>query len=108
MNGYTWCMRFVPSNSSYLVDRTRHYRIAVTDPATKTIYISAAIQEDMLPRVLLHELTHCAFASYDILPNIHRIVKKRYWVEAEEIACNFVADHGRELIDICDRLAGRR
>ena len=32
--------------------------------------------------------------SFDLARDVHRMVKKQYWVEAEEWVCNFIADYG--------------
>lgn len=47
-----------------------------------------------LRRVLIHELGHVTLVSYGLLPELHRMVKSAYWVDAEEWACNWIADYG--------------
>ena len=53
----------------------------------------------MLQRVLIHEISHCALISFDLLPYIHKIVKPQYWYEVEEWLCNFISDYG---LSICN------
>lgn len=98
MHGYSWCVRFVPANSSELKDRSNKLRMATTDPSNYTICISANIPQDLLPKVLIHEMTHAVLFSYDLLPDIHRMVKKRYWVEAEEWVCNLMSDYAAKIL----------
>lgn len=80
-----------------LVDRNAVLTVATTDPSTRTVYISNSIHGNFLVRVLVHELGHCAIFSYDLLPDIHRMVYPEYWEEAEEWVCNFIADYGMSI-----------
>lgn len=95
MNGYEWHILRVDPNDPRLVDRTRNVRLATTDPNDLCVYLSNELSGEMLTRVLIHELGHCAIFSYGLEREIHRFVKRRYWVEAEESICNFLADYGR-------------
>lgn len=40
--------------------------------------------------------------SYDLLPQIHRLVDPVYWIEVEEWVCNFIADYGQTIFDTAD------
>lgn len=100
MNGYIWHVLFVHPESDLLIDRTGNARVATTDPTTLCIYISHDLYGDFLDRVLIHELGHCALFSFDLLADIHRMVYKEYWIEAEEFICNFIADYGRLIFSI--------
>ena len=62
----------------------------------------------MLTRVLIHELGHCAIFSFDLLDDIHRMVHPRYWLEAEELVCNFIADYGMKIFSIAYKILGDR
>ena len=104
MNGCTWCVKYVMANSKELIDRTGKYRAATTDPKTLMIYISDTVPEGKLPQVLIHEMTHAAIFSYNLLPDIHRMVKKRYWVEAEEWVCNLLANHAADILCTASRM----
>ena len=97
MNGYFWKIRFVNPLSAYLIDRTNTRTVATTDPAEHTVYLSNALHGDFLTRVLIHELGHCAMASYHLLDDIHRMTYPKYWIEAEEWVCNFIADYGFQI-----------
>ncbi len=94
MNGYFWRVIIVPQDSPYLVDRTNRPRIATTDTNDLCVYLSNELSGEFALRVFLHELSHCAMWSYDLLDEIHRFVKSDYWIEAEEWICNFIADYG--------------
>ena len=97
MNGMEWTVRFTYPSDPVLIDRTDSYTLGVTDSSTQTIYLSSALHGELLTRVLIHELGHSAMVSYNLLPQLHRMVKKRYWVEAEEWCCNLLADYGEEI-----------
>lgn len=94
MNGYLWHVIFVNPNDPRLVDRTNTLRIATTDPVTSHVYISEDLYGVYLAHVLTHELGHCVMISFGLLTKIHKMVQPRYWIEAEEWICNFIADYG--------------
>lgn len=100
MNGYLWLVEFVDPDDPVLVDRTNKLRVATTDPTALIIYLSSQLNGDFLKRVFLHELGHAVMISYNMLEELHRMVKPRYWVEAEEWICNFVADYGSSIFEI--------
>lgn len=108
MNGYLWYVKFVHPYSNYLVDRTRNLRVATTDPTNYTVYLSRMLSGDYLNRVLIHELGHCAMISFDLLNDIHRMVKPEYWEEAEEWICNFIADYGLKIFSAAYSVLGER
>ena len=94
LNGIWWKVRFVNSSSEYLTDRTGNYRLATTDVRLHYIWIDAKLSGRLLVKVLLHELGHATMASYGLIDDLHRFVKKDYWVDAEEWICNLIADYG--------------
>lgn len=104
MNGYHWRVRFVPKDSYELVDRTNTYRVATTDPKTLCIYLSNELYGSFLKHVFVHELGHCAMWSYNLLDDIHQMVKPQYWIDVEEWICNFIADYGLMIFDIANQL----
>lgn len=95
LNGQRWNVWFVPSDSYVLTDRTGLYTVATTDPTTHNVYMSDELKGDFLIRVFLHELGHCCMISFNLIGDIHRMIKPQYWIEAEEWLCNFIADYGR-------------
>lgn len=106
MNGLLWNVRFTNPNSPVLVDRTNTLTCAVTDPVTMTIYLADNLRGAFLNRVLLHELGHVTMFSYGLVEDIHRMCKKAYWLEAEEWACNFIADYGAQIFGIAYSVLG--
>lgn len=108
MNGYSWRVRFVNRDDPMLVDRTGQLTVGTTDPSTLRVYISRDLGGSMLTRVLIHELGHCAIFSFGLLDDIHRMVHPRYWVEAEEWVCNFIADYGMKIFSVAYDILGDR
>jgi hypothetical protein len=94
MNGVRWAVAFADPTDPVLVDRTGRRTVAVTDAASRTVYLSVELTPPFLYRVLVHELAHCAMLSYGILAELHAIVPYDRWIEAEEWVCNFIADYG--------------
>lgn len=94
LNGYFWAVEFVDPASPTLIDREGDMTLATTDPEDFTVRLSSDLKGEMLLRVLLHEIGHCALFSFGLLEDLHRMVKPRYWAEAEEWVCNFIADYG--------------
>ena len=94
MNGDHWNVRFVPPQDNVLIDRTGSRTLAVSDYSTKIISISNTLYGELLNRVFIHELGHCVMFSYGLLPELHRMVKREYWIEVEEWCCNLLADYG--------------
>ena len=108
MNGYSWRVCFVDSDDPMLVDRTGELTVATTDPETLRVYISNSLDGSFLTRVLVHELGHCAMFSFGLLDDIHRMVHPRYWIEAEEWVCNFIADYGMKIFSVAYSILGER
>lgn len=106
MNGDCWRIEFVPPYSDVLIDRTGNRTLAVSDYSTKTISIANNIHGELLTRVFIHELGHCTMYSYGLLPMLHWMVKKRYWVDAEEWCCNLLADYGGFIVRIAKDVLG--
>lgn len=98
MNGVIWSIIFVEPDSPKLIDRTGSHTLACTDPVTKRVFLSNKLRGTLYFKVLLHELGHCAMISYNLIEDIHRMVKPEYWIYAEEYICNFVAVYGLKII----------
>lgn len=106
MNGYLWQVKYVSPDNPMLVDRTGEQRVATTSPSSREIYMLKTLHGDFLQRVLCHELGHAAMISYNMLDEIHRMVKPRYWIEMEEWICNFIADYGLGIFRIAYGVLG--
>ena len=108
MNGILWHVKFVDLTSLELVDRTGKQRVATTDPNTFCIYLSNNLRGDFLNTVFIHELGHCVMVSYNLLYEIHKMVKQEFWIEAEEWICNFIADYGMQIFKIAYGILGSK
>lgn len=108
LNGDLWRVRFVSPKNPILIDRRNVLTVGVTDPNTMTVYLANNLRGAFLQRVLIHELGHCTLFSFGLLEDIHRMVKKRYWIEAEEWVCNFIADYGSRIFGIAYSVLGNK
>lgn len=108
MNGLHWNVRWTKSTDPILLDRTGSLTVAVTDPDTMTIYLSNQLSESFLNRVLIHELGHCVMYSYGLVNEIHRMCKKRYWIEMEEFCANLLADYGNQVFGLAYAILGNK
>lgn len=94
VNGENWNLSLVRPHNGILRNSKGIYTLGVTDNNLKTVFIADNLSEQMFDRVLCHELTHCICFSYDIeLP-----------METEEWLCNFMAEHGKEIVYILDAI----
>lgn len=107
VNGDWWRVRRVGRGSPVLVDRTGLRCLATTDPGAMTVWLDESLSGDMLDRVLVHEIGHCVIWSYDLIGELHRMVRPSHWVEAEEWVCNFVADYGLMIFESARAVLGR-
>lgn len=108
MNGLRWNVRWTNPTDRILVDRTGSFTVAVTDPDTMTIYLSNQLSGSFLNRVLIHELGHCVMYSYGLVNEIHRMCKKRYWIEMEEFCANLLADYGNQVFGLAYAILGNK
>lgn len=108
MNGLRWNVRWKNPTDRILVDRTGSFTVAVTDPDTMTIYLSNQLSGSFLNRVLIHELGHCVMYSYGLVNEIHRMCKKRYWIEMEEFCANLLADYGNQVFWLAYAILGNK
>lgn len=108
MNGDLWRVQFVSPHDNVLIDRTGNRTLAVSDYSTGVISIANNLHGELLNRVFIHELGHCVMFSYGLLPELHRMVKKRYWVDAEEFVCNILADYSHFVIGTARDILGNK
>lgn len=106
LGGIFWRVRTVNPNSAMLIDRTGTHTVATTDPITHTVYISNQLAGEFLTHVIIHELGHCAIISFGLQDDIRRMVRPEYWIEAEEWACNFIADYGMRIFRATYQILG--
>lgn len=89
-----WRLKFVRPSSERLKNSQGLYTLGVTDNNIKTVFIADNLTQEKEELVICHELTHCICFEYDIyLP-----------IDLEEWLCNFVAEHGKEIIYLLDDL----
>lgn len=94
VNGRTWELVFVNPRSRHLRRSDRSFTLGVTDSNTDMIYIADNLSDEMTERVICHELTHCICFSWGIsIP-----------IQLEEWLCNFMSDHGKEIVYLLDDL----
>ena len=94
INGKTWYIRLVRSDSPMLMRSDGSYTVGMCDRATKPIYISELLQGKFLRKVLIHDVCHSAMFAYGIDMS----------VEQEELFCDLVATYGDEIIGIVDNV----
>ena len=94
INGIDWHIRFVDPHSKKLRRSDNSLTVGVTDFTDKCVYLSDTLHGAFLERVLCHELCHCVCMSWNIVIPI----------DTEEWLCNFMSDHGREIIYLLDDL----
>lgn len=94
INGIEWSICFVNPTSDKLRRSDGSLTCGVCDFGDRCIYLSDMLQGAFKERVLCHELTHAVCMSWGIsIP-----------LEDEEWLCNFMADHGKEIIYLLDEL----
>lgn len=98
-NGVDWRIEHVEPSNPYLIDRSGVGRIATTDPATHTIYLSNYIAKDDYETVLFHELSHAVMVSYGLLDDIAMFSRPEMQIYAEEWICNYIATFSKVIID---------
>lgn len=92
INGITWYMIRVRSDSPMLMRSDGSITVGMCDRETQTIYVSDALNGRFLRKVLLHEICHSAMFSYGIDMS----------VDQEELFCDLLATYGDEIIAITD------
>lgn len=94
VNNHLWRLEFCRPNSPNLRRSDGTWTIGVSDNSVKTVWIADNLSNYMEERVLCHELTHCICFEHNIyLP-----------IETEEWLCNFMSNHGKEIIYLLDEL----
>ena len=106
MNGLHWNVRWTNPTDPILIDRTLTKTVAVTDPDTMTIYLSNKLRGEFLNRVLIHELSHCVMYSYRLIDSIHRMCKRKYWIDMEEFCANLLANYGNQVFGLTYSILG--
>ncbi|SCJ53684.1 Uncharacterised protein [uncultured Eubacterium sp.] len=106
INGDWWKIVFVNPWDKHLVDRTGEITLATSDYSEKIVFISESLNKELLTHVFLHELGHCIMFSCGLLFELHKMVKREFWIQAEEWVCNFIANYGCFAIKIARDVLG--
>ena len=92
INGITWYMIRVRSDSPMLMRSDGSITVGMGDRESQIIYISNALHGRFLRKVLLHQICHSAMFSYGIDMS----------VDQEELFCDLLSTYGDEIIAITD------
>ena len=107
VNGQIWGVAVVHQGDPRLVDRTGAARLAVTDPATRTVYLSSELEPPLLDQVALHEAAHVVAIAGGMLAPMRALVPSEYWVPVEEWAAKVVEMGGIEAVRVATEILGR-
>lgn len=96
VNGNLWKIEICENFFEKLRRSDGTFSVGCTDNDTKTIYIAMSVKGAFFEKVLCHELCHVFCIEYNyFLP-----------IETEEIVADFVANYGRNVIELLDKLLG--
>lgn len=107
VNGESWRVVLVKQGDPSLIDRTGKVCLATTDPATRTISLSASLAPPQIDRVLLHEIAHAVTMSYGLLDALHDGIEAGSNVGVEEWAAQLVEEHAVEAAVKASEVLGR-
>lgn len=94
IGGNLWRIVFVNANSRELLASNGKQVLGVCDNNLKTIFIADNQTDEKTEHIICHEITHAMCFEQNIdIP-----------YELEEQLCNFMADYGRDIIDILDNI----
>lgn len=94
INGEEWVIHLVSPNHPKLYREDGSLTIGACDDDTKTIYINDMLNEQLMRRVICHEITHAAMFSYNVLLTS----------DQEELLADLIATYGDEIISITNRV----
>ena len=88
INGEEWRVLLVSPSHPQLQRSDGSWTIGACDDSVKTIYLLEMLDNNMLKKVLCHELTHAAMFSYNIEMSLAQ----------EELFADLVATYGQEIV----------
>lgn len=94
INGILWNIKLTSFNHPKLKRSNGTFALGSCDDITKTIYISEAVPNYKMKKVLCHEITHAAMFSYKVNLN----------VDQEELIADLIATYGEEIISITNKI----
>ena len=96
INGEWWRVKLCSPLHPALVRSDGSVTIGMCDDTVKTIYISEAIDSNLMKKVLCHEITHAAMFSYNVDLSLQQ----------EELLADLMATFGEEIVDITNIIFG--
>lgn len=94
INGIKWTIKLVPCNSELLRRSDGVITLGVTDCNTFTVYLCKDLEDDLLYKVLCHELCHVFVFSFGYYMSI----------QEEERLAQFISEFGKQIVNGTDYL----
>ena len=94
INGEEWSIYLVHPFDPRLYRNDGSLTIGSCDDETKAIYISNNLDNNLLKKVLCHEITHAAMFSYNVELSL----------DQEELLADLIATYGQEIIYITNKI----
>lgn len=94
INNELWRILLVSPNHPMLYREDGSLTIGSCCNETKTIYVNDMLNEQLMKKVLCHEITHAAMFSYNIFLTL----------DQEELLADLIATYGEEIITITNRV----
>ena len=94
INNIYWKLAFVSPHFPLLQRANGEYSIGACDNLTRTIYINEFLKEDLLKKVLCHEIVHAAMFSYNV----------DLTIEQEQLVADLISTYGEEIIYITNKI----
>ena len=94
INNIYWKLAFVSPYFPLLQRVNGEYSIGACDNLTRTIYINEFLKEDLLKKVLCHEIVHAAMFSYNV----------DLTIEQEQLVADLISTYGEEIIYITNKI----
>ena len=94
INNEIWHIHFVSPGHHKIISDDGSVSIGSCDDETKTIYIDDTLPDELMRKVLCHEITHAAMFSYGIELSI----------EQEELLADLIATYGEEILIITNKI----
>lgn len=90
INGEIWKIEICNPNSDVFVRSDGSRTIGVTDDSIKKIFVADGLDDELLKKVIIHEVCHAVIFSTNIYMDIWQ----------EEQLCDFVATYGESILHI--------
>ena len=94
INNEIWHIHFVSPGHHKIIRDDGSVSIGSCDDETKTIYIDDTLPDELMRKVLCHEITHAAMFSYDVGVDATQ----------EEVIADLIATYGDEIIHITNKI----